>query len=92
MAGLFFTPLPSMSEDHGRITRMKAHFRVIVALASLVLLGGGVLLALPAQAPQPACTVTGRVLSSGVALPGVSVTAMRDGQVVAATSTDTNGA
>jgi hypothetical protein len=71
---------------------MKAHFRVIVALASLVLLGGGVLLALPAQAPQPACTVTGRVLNSGVALPGVSVTATRDGEVVAATSTDTSGA
>ena len=71
---------------------MKAHSRVIVALTSLVLVGGGVLLALPAQTPRPACVITGRVLSSGTALPGVSVTATREGQVVAATSTDTNGA
>ena len=71
---------------------MKAHSRVIVALTSLVLLGGGVLLALPGQTSRPGCVITGRVLSSGTALPGVSVTATREGQVVAATSTDTNGA
>ena len=55
-------------------------------------LGGGVLLALPGQTSRPGCVITGRVLSSGTALPGVSVTATREGQVVAATSTDTNGA
>ena len=71
---------------------MKAHSRVIVALTSLVLLGGGVLLALPGQTSRPGCVITGRVLSSGTALPGVSVTATREGEVVAATSTDTNGA
>ena len=70
---------------------MKALSRVIVSLSSLVLVGGGVLLALPAQAPRPACTLAGRVVNSGTALPGVSVTATRDGKVVAATSTDTNG-
>src|SRR6187397_1444186 len=71
---------------------MKGYLRVIFSLTSLVLLGGGVLLALPAQGPRPACTIGGRVLSSGSPLPGVSVTATRDGQIVAATSTDTNGA
>ena len=71
---------------------MKAHSRVIVALTSLVLLGGGVLLALPGQTTRLGCVITGRVLSSGTALPGVSVTATREGEVVAATSTDTNGA
>jgi len=70
---------------------MKAHWRAIFALTSLVLLGGGVLLALPAQAPRPACTIAGRVVASGTPLPGVSVTATRDGQIVTATSTDTNG-
>jgi hypothetical protein len=71
---------------------MNALLRVIVSLSSLLLVGGGVLLALPAQGPRPACTVTGRVVNLGTALPGVSVTATRDGQVVAATSTDMNGA
>ena len=71
---------------------MKALPRAIVALSSLVLLGGGVLLALPAQTPRPACTIAGRVVNSATALPGVSVTATRQGQVVAATSTDMNGA
>jgi len=71
---------------------MKGYLRVIFSLTSLVLLGGGVLLALPEQGPRPACTIGGRVLSSGSPLPGVSVTATRDGQIVAATSTDTNGA
>ena len=71
---------------------MNALPRVIVSLSSLVLVGGGVLLALPAQTPRPACTIAGRVVNSGTALPGVSVTATRDGQVVAATSTDMNGA
>ena len=71
---------------------MKAPSRVLFALTSLVLLGGGVLLALPGQTSRLGCVITGRVLSSGTALPGVSVTATREGQVVAATSTDTNGA
>ena len=71
---------------------MKALPRAIVALSSLVLLGGGVLLALPAQTPRPACTIAGRVVNSATSLPGVSVTATRQGQVVAATSTDMNGA
>jgi hypothetical protein len=70
---------------------MRAHVRVIAALTSLVLLGGGVLLALPAQTQRPPCTIAGRVSSSGTVLPGVSVIAMREGQVVAATSTDTGG-
>jgi len=71
---------------------MNALARVVIALSSLVVLGGGVLLALPGQAPRPGCTITGRVTSSGAALPGVSVTATRDSQLVAATSTDTGGA
>src|ERR1700741_4644116 len=92
MAARIFTPLPRACEDHGRVRPMKALARVIVSLSSLVLVGGGMLLALPAQAPRPACTIAGRVVSSGTALPGVSVTAAREGQVVAATSTDMNGA
>ena len=71
---------------------MNAHTRVIIALTSGVFLGGGVLLARSGQASRPGCTITGRVTSSGAALPGVSMTATRDGQVIAATSTDTNGA
>ena len=92
MAAAIFTPVPRACEDHGHATRMKAYSRAIVSLMSLVLLGGGVLLALPAQAPRPGCAIFGRVLSSGTALPGVSVIATRDGQIAAATSTDTNGA
>jgi hypothetical protein len=72
---------------------MNAHLRVVVSLAALLVVGGGVVLALPAQvSTTPACTIAGRVLSSGTPLPGVSVTATRDGQIVAATSTDINGA
>ena len=71
---------------------MNAHARVVIALSSVVFLGGGVLLARPGQASRPVCSITGRVTSSGAALPGVSVTATREGQVVAATSTDTGGA
>src|SRR6188472_3633173 len=92
MAAAFSRRCHDALDHHGQIRPMKAHSRVIVALTSLVLLGGGVLLALPGQTSRPGCVITGRVLSSGTALPGVSVTATREGQVVAATSTDTNGA
>ena len=76
------------------------HSRAAV-LVSYVLIAGAVLFAAPApshlRTPAPSdrasdCQVTGRVASAGTALPGVSVIATRESQVVAATSSDATGA
>jgi hypothetical protein len=46
----------------------------------------------PSPETPPSCVVSGRITSGGTPLPGVSLVAMRDGRLVAATSTDANGA
>src|SRR5262245_48614710 len=70
---------------------MRVQSRTGWVCASVVLGMGTFLLA---QTPYPAatCAIGGRVTSGTTPLPGVSLSASRDGAVVAATATDVSGA
>jgi trimeric autotransporter adhesin len=57
-----------------------------------VVLGMSTFLLAQAPRPSPLCVVSGRVTNGTTPLPGVSLSAVRDGAVVAATATDVGGA
>jgi hypothetical protein len=54
-------------------------------------LGAGVFVLAQTPSSSSLCVVSGRVTNAGTPLPGVSIVASRNGDVVSATSTDTEG-
>jgi hypothetical protein len=65
--------------------------REVVGTAASLVLGAGVFVLAQASSSSSLCVVSGRVTSAGTPLPGVSIVASRSGDVVSATSTDTDG-